>query len=629
MSPSDALSPHIAWVLMASFLVALMQAGFTCLESGFVRAKNSINVAIKNLVDFCISSILFTLFGYQLMYGASVGGWFGLPVLVRYEGMNPGDITYFIFQLMFCGTAATIISGAVSERMRFVGYALVTVVTAGVIYPLVGHWVWNGAAQGTLQGWLGRMGFVDFAGSTVVHSVGGWVSLAAVLVIGPRLGRFGPTGHRIEGHNLPMSVLGVFLLWFGFFGFNAGSTLALNQEVPLIVANTALAGAAGGMAGLGLSWWGRKHPTVDGIVNGVIAGLVAICASCNAVGELDSIAIGLVAGLLAVVGIWVLELVEVDDVMGVVPAHLFAGIWGTLAFALFADPARLPAGDRFAQFGVQALGVVAVGLFVLPLCWGLFRLIDRWMPFRVTPEQERIGLNVAEHNATTSILELVTQMDWQARTGDFSRKVAVELETEAAEIARYYNAVLDKFMVETERRQQALERLNQLATTDPLTGLPNRRAFFDQVRRGLAAARRTGRDGAVMYLDLDGFKAVNDSMGHEAGDALLRQVAARLSKVLRETDMLARLGGDEFALLLAEIHAPADAEHVAEKLVEVLHEPFDLPQGTALIGVSVGVAMFGQGDPHDDVEAVVKRADHAMYDAKLAGKGTWRFGVPA
>ncbi|OAN47929.1 ammonium transporter [Magnetospirillum moscoviense] len=624
MDPIDALSPHVAWVLMASFLVALMQAGFTCLESGFVRAKNSINVAVKNLVDFCLSAVLFTVFGYQLMFGPSLGGWTGPVVPIRYEALSPADITFFIFQLMFCGTAATIISGAVSERMRFSGYVMVTVITAGLIYPVVGHWIWNGVAAGAPGGWLGKMGFLDFAGSTVVHSVGGWVSLAAVLVIGPRLGRFGSDGRRIEGHNLPMSVLGVFLLWIGFFGFNGGSTLALNREVPLIVANTALAGAAGGLAGLALSWRVYGHPSVDGIINGVVAGLVGICASCNLIGEVDALVIGLVAGVIAVMGIWAMAILEIDDVMGVVPAHLFAGIWGTVALALFVDPALLPAGDRWSQLGIQVLGIVAVGAFVMPFCWLTFKLLDRFIPFRVTAEQERMGLNVAEHDATSSVLDLITQMDWQARSGDFSRKVAVEPESEAAPMARFYNAVLEKFAIETQRRQEALERLNQLATTDPLTGLPNRRAFFDNVRRDLAAARRNDRAGALMYLDLDGFKAVNDGLGHEAGDQLLRQVAMRLSAVLRESDVLARLGGDEFALLLSDIRSADAAEHVAEKVVGLVHEPFELAQGQALIGVSVGIALFGGADQVEDVEAVLQRADHAMYDAKLAGKGTWR-----
>ena len=530
---------QIGWVLIAGFLVAVMQAGFTCLESGFVRAKNSINVAIKNLVDFCIASVLFTVAGFQVMFGPSIDGWFAWPTTARYESMDPWHITFFIFQLMFCGTAATIISGAVSERMRFSGYIFVTVVTAGLIYPTVGHWVWNGALEGGPGGWLGKMGFIDFAGSTVVHSVGGWVSLSAILVLGPRIGRFGVNGRPFEGHNLPMAVLGVFLLWFGFFGFNGGSTFALDARVPLIIANTSLAGAAGGLAGLMISWWLRGHSTVGATINGVVAGLVAICAACDIVGEVGAIVIGLGAGALAIAATSALERLRIDDVIGAVPAHLVAGAWGTLSVALFGDPAQLPAGNSLDQLQIQAFGVVAVGLFAMPLSLVSFLVVDRVMPFRVTADQERIGLNVSEHGATTSLVDLVTQMDRQARTGDFSESVIVEPETEADQVATFYNAVLEKFRDETRRRQEALERLGQLANTDSLTGLPNRRVFHEHLRRSLAACRRGSGSGGVLYLDLDGFKGINDTMGHEAGDHVLRDVAVRMSCLIREADMLA------------------------------------------------------------------------------------------
>ena len=253
------------------------------------------------------------------------------------------------------------------------------------------------------------------------------------------------------------------------------------------------------------------------------------------------------------------------------------------------------------------------------------------MPFRVSADQERIGLNVSEHGATTSLVDLVTQMDRQARTGDFSARVSVEPETEADQVATFYNAVLEKFRDETRRRQEALERLGQLANTDALTGLPNRRVFHEQLRRSLASCRRSGGGGGVLYLDLDGFKDINDGMGHEAGDQVLKEVALRMSCMVREADMLARLGGDEFALLVGGVDSPETAGCVAEKLIEAVEKPFFLRQGEARIGASIGVALFGGAAEHDisddDVESVIKRADHAMYDAKLAGKGTWCYAA--
>ncbi|WP_417782299.1 ammonium transporter [Terasakiella pusilla] len=622
---TELLSPHVAWVLIAAFLVAVMQAGFTCLESGFVRAKNSIHVAVKNLMDFCISSLLFTLFGFGIMFGPSYGGIIGLPTLATYENLSPHDISFFIFQIMFCGTAATIISGAVSERMRFVGYIFVTVVIAGLIYPIVGHWVWNGAHIGQTNGWLGKLGFVDFAGSTVVHGVGGWIALSAILVIGPRIGRFGEHGHRIEGHNLPMAVLGVFLLLFGFFGFNGGSTLAINNHVPLIIANTALAGALGGLGGISFSWLVNKHPTVEGIVNGTVSGLVASCAGAHLIGSIDAMIIGFIAGVLALWGMMGLEKWEIDDVIGAVPAHLFAGAWGTVAVALFVAPDQLPTGNTWSQLGVQLLGVGVIGLFSMPCSYLIFRLADKFIPFRVTPEAERLGLNIAEHNASSSLLDLISQMDFQARTGKFDRNVEVEPETEASEIATFYNAVLHKVRTETHRRQEAMNQLTKLASTDALTGLPNRRSFFDNVHRALSASQRNLRQGAILFMDLDGFKAVNDRMGHEAGDALLKMVAHRLSDVVRDNDLPARLGGDEFALLVNELESLEGLKILANRLIETLCDRFELPQGNADIGASIGIAVFGGTKAmKEQPEEVIHRADEAMYKAKLAGKGTWR-----
>lgn len=620
----DAISPHIAWVLLASFLVAMMQAGFTCVETGFVRAKNSIHVAIKNLVDFCISCLLFSVFGYAIMFGDSINGLFALPGLSYHEDLAPETIAFFIFQMMFCGTATTIISGAVSERMRFAGYIIVTIVIAGLIYPIVGHWVWNGINQGEANGWLAQLGFVDFAGSSVVHSVGGWIALSAILIIGPRIGRFGKHGSVIEGHNLPMAVLGVFLLWFGFFGFNGGSTLALDETVPIIIANTALAGAAGGLMGMGLSWYLNRHATVHGIVNGTIGGLVAICAGVHIFGAIDSLFIGSIAGCATVFSMQLLEKYEIDDVIGAVPAHLFAGIWGTVSVALFGNLEQLPAGGRLEQLGIQVFGILVIGLFAMPLSYVLFKVIDRFVPFRVTAENERLGLNIAEHNASSSLLDVISQMDWQARTGNFRHDVDVEPETEAHQIATFYNAVLRKVRTESERSQNALDLLTKLASTDALTDLPNRRSFFDFVKKAMAAGRRNIRQGAIMFIDLDGFKAVNDTMSHEAGDLLLKHVAKRIQETVRDNDVPARLGGDEFALLVEELENLEGLQTLASRLVEALGTPFDLPQGEARIGASIGVAVFGGSKAiSEDPEAIIQRADEAMYQAKLSGKGKW------
>ncbi len=618
------MTEDLLWMLVCGFLVVLMQAGFTCLESGMVRAKNSINVAIKNLVDFCVSIILYAVFGYALMFGASWNGLIGIDGFFLDNADTAWDRTFFFFQAVFCGTATTIVSGAVAERMRFSGYVITAVILSGLIYPLVGHWAWAKAADGTPAGWLAAAGFIDFAGSTVVHSVGGWVALAAILLIGPRRGRFGSGGRHIEGHSLPMAALGVFLLWFGWFGFNGGSTLALNDQIPMIIVNTTLAGAAGGLLGMTASWTLSGRPVADRVMNGTIAGLVAITAGCHLVGPLSALAIGAAGGLIAFLGAALLERLRIDDAIGAVPVHLFAGIWGTLAVALFAPGAELPDGvGHWRQFLIQLEGVVVIGAYSFGLSFGLLYLIKRFARLRVTAREEVIGLNIAEHGATTSLLDLVTQMDEQRQSGDFSRQVRVEPETEADRIATFYNAVLDKFNLETSRRHMAMKKLAQLANYDTLTGLANRRVFFDAVKRAMARTRRMEGHGAVLYCDLDGFKHVNDKLGHEAGDKVLKECARRFATCVRESDLAARLGGDEFALLIDDARdAETAAIGIAEKLIQRLSEPIEMEGQTARVGVSVGIAVFGR-EAGDTVKSVIAKADHAMYLAKLAGKGVY------
>lgn len=621
------MTNDLLWMLMCGFLVVLMQAGFTCLESGMVRAKNSINVAIKNLIDFCISVILFAVFGYALMFGASWNGFVGTDGFMLDTAATTYDKTFFFFEAVFCGTATTIVSGAVAERMRFSGYVITAVVLSGLIYPLVGHWAWAYAPDGTPSGWLAQAGFIDFAGSTVVHSVGGWVALAAIILIGPRRGRFGRNGRQIEGHSLPMAALGVFLLWFGWFGFNGGSTLALNDKVPLIIINTTLAGAAGGLMGMVVSWalWGR--PGADRVMNGTIAGLVAITAGCHLVSPSSSLVIGAIGGGVSIWGAVLLERLKIDDAIGAVPVHLFAGIWGTLAVAFFTPTADLPGGfGHWPHFLVQLEGVVVIGLYSFGLSFAALLLIGRVMRLRVTPREEVIGLNIAEHGATTSLLDLITQMDEQRSSGDFSRQVRVEPETEAEQIATFYNAVLDKFNLENSRRHMAMKKLAQLANYDTLTGLANRRVFFDSVKRAMGRSRRIDGCGAVLYLDLDGFKGVNDKLGHEAGDKVLKEAARRIAICVRESDLAARLGGDEFALLIDDAPDPAlAAAGIAEKLIAALSEPIELDGQTARIGASIGIALFDGSAAGDTVKSVIAKADHAMYLAKLAGKGVYRF----
>jgi Amt family ammonium transporter len=448
----------VVWLSVAAILVFLMQAGFACLESGLVRAKNSINVVIKNLVDFLIAALSFWCVGFALMFGDSWLGLVGTSGFLFEGGATPWMATFFFFQMMFCGTATTIVSGAVAERMRFAGYFICAAILSTLIYPIVGHWCWAGLEQANPSGWLAKLGFIDFAGSTVVHSVGGWIALAAVLVIGPRAGRFDPEPKEIEGHNLPLAVLGVFLLWVGWFGFNGGSTLRINATVPVILINTVLAPVAGGLTAVVITWVLHRKPKVGIIMNGVLAGLVGITAPCHVVGPTGAVVIGAVSGVVLFVGTLMLERSRIDDAVGAVPVHLFCGVWGTLAVALIGRPEMWGNGNtRWEQFVVQMTGVAAVGVLSFGGGLALLLLINRFWPLRVSAEDERIGLNVAEHGANTALLRLLMEMDQQRRDGDFSRPVQVDAETEAGQIATLYNRVLERVRVETRRREKAVQ----------------------------------------------------------------------------------------------------------------------------------------------------------------------------
>jgi Amt family ammonium transporter len=452
----------VIWVSVCAAFVFLMQAGFMCLESGLTRSKNSINVAAKNITDLGVSVFLFWAFGFALMFGSSVGGLVGTTHFLAPAGSGGAWFAaVFLFQAMFCSTATTIFSGAVAERMRFAGYVIVAILLSGFIYPLFGHWAWGGLLTGS-SGWLERMGFVDFAGSTVVHSVGGWVGLAVILMIGARNGRFpkGKPPQKIHGHNLVMAILGALLLWFGWFGFNGGSMLKMDEAVPGILVNTMMSGVAGLVTGLLVSWVLDRRPEVPRIINGSLAGLVAITANCHAVTSTSAVLIGAIGAVIALCLELLLERLRIDDVVGAFPVHAGAGMWGTVAVGLFGDLAILDTGlGRSQQIGVQLLGVGVCFLWAFVFVSLVLRLVNRWFPFRVTPEVEQIGLNIAEHGATTEILDLFRAMDRQARSGDMSIRVAVEPFTEVGQIAQRYNMVMESLEESTEQLTLAHSRM--------------------------------------------------------------------------------------------------------------------------------------------------------------------------
>lgn len=400
---------NVAWTLLAAFLVFFMQAGFAMVETGFTRAKNAGNIIMKNLMDFSIGSFVFFIFGFGIMFGADWGGFIGTsgfldPTaldLTAFQDLTPG--TFVFFQTVFCATAATIVSGAMAERTRFIAYVIYSAVISLFIYPVVGHWIWGG-------GWLSQMGFVDFAGSTVVHSVGGWAALVGAAILGPRIGKYNRDGsvNAIPGHSLTLGALGVFFLWFGWFGFNPGSTLAVNGEIGHIAMTTNLAAAASSITVMIITWVRFKKPDISMTLNGVLAGLVAVTAGCQVITLWGAVAIGFVAGFVVVFGVELLDKVlKIDDPVGAVAVHCMNGIWGTLAVGLFACYDVGGESERLGLFfgggaellGVQALGVVSVAAWTILTTGALFLVLKKTIGLRAPKMAEIDGLDVHEHGA--------------------------------------------------------------------------------------------------------------------------------------------------------------------------------------------------------------------------------------
>lgn len=393
------------WVLVATALVFFMQAGFAMVETGFTRAKNAGNIIMKNMMDFAVGSVIYFIFGFSIMFGDSIGGLFGQIHLFSndlYEhlGLSIPLYAFMIFQTVFAATAATIVSGAMAERTKFISYLVFSFVITLVIYPVVGHWIWGG-------GWLSELGFVDFAGSTVVHSVGGWAALVGAWVIGPRIGKYNSDGtaNTLNGHSITLGALGVFILWFGWFGFNPGSTLSGQdvESMALIFMTTNLAAATGAISAMIVSWGKDGKPDVGMTLNGALGGLVIITAGTHAVTPVSALVMGLIAGLVVVNGSALIEKVlKVDDPVGAVTVHGLCGATGTILVGVFAVDGGLLTTGSFALLGIQTLGVVGVMAFTLASSFVLFKTIDVIIGLRVSEEEELTGLDKLEHGLESS-----------------------------------------------------------------------------------------------------------------------------------------------------------------------------------------------------------------------------------
>ncbi len=383
----EPLTSHTLLLVVATALVFFMQAGFACLETGFVRSKNAINVIMKNYSDMAFGILLYWAIGYAFMYGANATGWIGTSGFF-FEGQGGNSYIGFLYQAMFAATAATIVSGSVAERTKYGSYLIAAMLITGIIYPISGSWIWGG-------GWLSERGFIDFAGSTAVHSLGAWAALAAIQILGPRLGRFGRDGEvrDVPGHNLPLVALGAFILWFGWFGFNGGSIVDGEHDIGLVLVNTFLSASAGVAGSLAFMKIQNQPVLMTRTVNGGLAGLVAITAGAATMSPGFAILTGLMGGLVAVLGENFLLKRGLDDVVGAIPVHGFAGAWGTLAAGLFY------AGDLFdlSRGFVQVQGVFAIFIWGYGASWIVFKLIDKTIGLRAPSLHEQRGLDFTEH----------------------------------------------------------------------------------------------------------------------------------------------------------------------------------------------------------------------------------------
>jgi len=403
------------WVLVAGMLVFFMNAGFALVESGFCQSKNTVNILAKNFIVFAASTFSFYAIGWGIMFGTGSNGYFGSEGLFFLQGADNspavGDAyqgTYssmnwtgvpleakFFFQLVFAATAATIVSGAVAERIKFHSFTIFSFILVAVLYPITGHWVWGG-------GWLAELGFHDFAGSTVVHSVGGWAALSGALVLGPRKGKFLANGHikPILGHSMTSAALGTLILWLGWFGFNPGSFMGVGDGAGIahVILTTNISAAMGALASTVTAWIIFKKPDLGMILNGTLAGLVGITAPCAIVSTPSAVIIGTVSGILVVLSVLTFDKLKIDDPVGATSVHLVCGIWGTVAVAIFGS-ADMPAGVDVPSLVTQLTGILAIGVFTFAISFALWFLLKLAGGIRVSDEEEVMGLDLGEHGA--------------------------------------------------------------------------------------------------------------------------------------------------------------------------------------------------------------------------------------
>ncbi|WP_321311871.1 ammonium transporter [Halarcobacter sp.] len=594
---------NLLWILISSFLVFLMQFGFSLIETGTVRTKNTINVAMKNLIDTIFSIVVFWLIGFGLMFGTDSFGLIGTDKFLI-DGSDLELNAIFFFQAMFAATAITIISGAVAERIKFNGYIVVAVLVTAFIYPIVGHWAWNE------NGWLAQLGFVDFAGSTVVHSLGAWVGLAGTIVLGPRLGKFrngkvkyfAPSNHNFI-------VFGVFMLFFAWFGFNAGSLLAFEFQVTSILMNTLISAVMGGIGAWFISLVFKEKLEVEILSFGIIAGLVGITAGCNSLNLYESAFVGFISTfVMHFSDQFLTKKLKIDDPLSAISIHGFAGAWGTIAVGIFAMPTD--GMSRLDFITIQTIGVLSAFIFSFILGLILFLFLYKLNLLRVRKKHEVLGLNTSEHNARLPWVETIESIIGIMKTGNVQKKVYEERDTEVGIVARFFNILLENLREQNSKLSTSNKNLHKKAFFDTLTKVLNRAGLFERINKNFLS-----KEYCVAIIDIDKFKSINDTFGHDIGDSVLKELSSLISSKVRTDDLFARWGGEEFVLIL-DTNNLAIAQSISEKIRKEV-ESFHFTK-VKNVTVSMGVSSFRNNE--QEFDDVLKNADKALYEAKESGR---------
>lgn len=592
---------NLLWILVSAFLVFMMQLGFSLVETGVVRSKNTINVAMKNLIDTVFSIIFFWLFGFGLMFGMDSFGLIGIDKFLI-DGKDLQLNGFFFFQAMFAATAITIVSGAVAERIKFNGYIVVAIIVSSIIYPIFGHWAWND------NGWLKELGFIDFAGSTVVHSVGAWIGLAGAIVLGPRLGKFrknktiyfAPSNHNFI-------VFGVFILFFAWFGFNAGSLLEFKPEVTSILLNTLLAGVFGGLSAWIITLFSKEKVGVEIFSFGIIAGLVGITAGCYEFNTVQSAFVGFISSfIMYFTDIFLTKKLKIDDPLSVVSIHGFVGVWGTIAVGIFAN---LPENfTRLHFIYVQTLGVFVAFIFSFSFGLLVFLFLKKVNLLRVRKKHEVLGLNRSEHNAKLPWVDTIQSIIQIMKTGNLDKKIYEERDTEIGIVSRFFNYLLSILKEKNAELKKSNKNLSVKAYHDNLTKILNRNGFLKRLSE-------INNKYTLAIIDIDKFKSINDTYGHDVGDYVLKDLATLISNKIRTTDIFARWGGEEFVLVLDTPNL-LQAQNISDNLrKEVENSKF---KTVGKITISIGISEFKT--KNDTFEDVFKKADQALYQAKMSGR---------